>query len=45
MVYSLMPEWMNNYTHYTVWNEITYAIHTSTVQVWEWEYDFIPHFT
>ena len=45
----LLLTWINsNYTHYTVWDEITYPFpnfNGATVEVWEWISYFIPHFT
>ena len=38
---------MNNYTHYKVWDEITYPFldfKDATVEVWEWMLDFIQGF-
>ena len=42
------PKWVSNYTHYKVWDDITYLFPNSngwTVEVWEWISNFIPHFT
>ena len=41
---ALIPAWVNNYTHYTVWDEITYPFpnfNGSTIEVWEWISNFI----
>ena len=38
-------EWISNYTHYKVWDEIIYHFQTSMVEVWKWISNFIPHFT
>ena len=40
--------WISNYIHYDVWGETTYPFpnfNGSTVEVWEWISNFIPHFT
>ena len=45
---TLIPAWINNYTHYKVWDEITYPFpnfNGGTVEVWEWINNFTPHFT
>ena len=45
---TLIPAWMTNYTHYKVWDEITYPFpnfNGCTVEVWEWISSLIPHFT
>ena len=45
---TLIPTWISNYTHYNVWDEITYPFlnfNGATVEVWEWISNFIPHFT
>ena len=41
------PASIRNYTHYKMWDEISYPFpnfNGSTVDVWEWITDFIPHF-
>ena len=48
MVSTLIPAWISNYTHYNVWDEITYPFlnfNGATVEVYEWISNFIPHFT
>ena len=43
-----IPAWISNYIHYQVWDEITYPFpnfNSTTVEVWEWKRNFIPHFT
>ena len=50
----LLPAWFNfipacisNYTHYELWDEITYPfpnINGATIEVWEWINNFIPYF-
>ena len=45
---SLIPSWINSYIKYTVWDEITFLFpdfNGTTVEVWEWISNFIPHFT
>ena len=47
---TLIPAWINNYTYYKVWDEISYPFpnfngYTVTIEVWEWICNFIPHFT
>ena len=45
---TLIPAWISNYTHYNVWDEITYLFlnfNGATVEVYEWISNFIPHFT
>ena len=40
--------WISNYIHYKGWDEITYPFpnfNGTTVEVWEWITNFIPHFT
>ena len=42
-----IPAWISNYTHYNVWDEITYPFlnfNGATVEVSEWIGNFIPHF-
>ena len=37
---------VNNYTHYTVWDEIIYPfqiLNGSTIEVWEWISNFLPY--
>ena len=44
---TLIPEWISNYIHYRVWDEITYPFLTftnCTIEVWEWISNFIPQF-
>ena len=44
----LNSAWISNYTHYKVWDDITYpfpSFNVCTVEVWEWISNFIPHFT
>ena len=44
---TLTPAWINDYIHYKVWDGITYPfpnINGSTVEVWEWNSNFTPHF-
>ena len=46
--FTLIPVWMNNYTHDKEWDEIIYQFpnfNGGTVEVWEWINNFIPHFT
>ena len=43
-----IPAWISNYTHYNVWDEITYSFlnfNDCTVEVHDWISNFIPHFT
>ena len=45
---TIIPAWVNNYIHYKVWDELTYPfpnLNGTTVEVWEWISNFIPHFT
>ena len=45
--FSLIPAWISNHIHYKVWDEITFLFpifNGSTVEVWEWISNFIPHF-
>ena len=47
-VLTLTPAWISNYTHYKVWDEITYPFtnfNGSTVEFWKWIRSFIPHLT
>ena len=42
-----IPAWISDYTHFKVWNEITYPFpnfNSCTIEVWEWISNFIPHF-
>ena len=44
---TLIAAWISNYIHYNVWDEITYPysnFNGSTVEVWEWISNSIPHF-
>ena len=44
----LIPTLISNYTHYKVWDEFTYPFpnfNGSTVEVWLWRSNFIPHLT
>ena len=44
---TLIPTWISNHIHHTVWDDITYPfqiIYGATVEVWEWKNNFIPHF-
>ena len=44
---TLIPTWISNYSHYEVWDEITYLFlnfNGAVNKVWEWLSDFIPHF-
>ena len=44
---SLIPAWISNNMPCKVWDEITYPFpnyNGSTVEVWEWISNFIPHF-
>ena len=39
--------WMRNYLHWKVWDEFTStfpSFNGSTVELWEWINDFVPHF-
>ena len=39
--------WITNYIHYNVWDEITYPFpnfNGTTIEVWKWISNFIPHF-
>ena len=38
-----LSTWISNYTHYKVWDEITYPFPNFN-EVWEWMSNFIPHF-
>ena len=41
---NLFPEWISNYIHYKVWDEITYPFpnfNSATIEVWEWISNFI----
>ena len=43
-----IPTWISNDIHHYVWDEITYPFpnfNSTTVEVWEWISNFIPHFT
>ena len=43
-----IPEWISNYIHYKVWDEITYTFPNSndaTVEVWELISKFIKNVT
>ena len=43
-----IPLWINNYTHYSTWDGITYLFpnfNGAAVEVWEWIRYFFPHFT
>ena len=45
---SLTLVWVNNYTHYKMWEDITFLFpnfNGCTVEVWEWISNFISHFT
>ena len=45
---TLIPAWISNYTHYNVWDEMTYPFlnfKDATVEVSEWINNFISHFT
>ena len=45
---SLIPAWICNYIHYKERDEITYPFpkfNGTTVEVWKWVSNFIPHFT
>ena len=40
--------WTINYTHFKLWDEITYPFpnfNSFTIEVWEWISNFIPHFS
>ena len=44
----LIAAWIGNYTHYKVWDEITYPfpdINDATAEVWEWIGSSIRHLT
>ena len=44
---TLISAWISNYSHYKVWDEITYPfpnLKGSTIEVWQWISNFIPHF-
>ena len=44
---TLIPTWIRNYIHYSMWDEITYPFpnfNDGIVEVWEWISNFIPHF-
>ena len=46
--FTLFPTSISNYIHYKVWDEINFPIpnlNCTTVEVWEWIRNFIPHFT
>ena len=45
---TLISAWISNYTHYNVWDEITYPFlnfNGAIVEVQEWISTFIPHFS
>ena len=42
------PAWRSNCIHYKMWDDITYSFpnfNSTTVEVWEWISNFIPHFS
>ena len=43
-----ISSWIGNYSHYKMWDEITYPFpnfNGVTIEVWEWISNFIPHIT
>ena len=45
---TLIPAWVSYYIQYQVYDEITYTFPNfigTTIEVWEWIINFIPHFT
>ena len=41
-------QWINNYIHYKMWDEIIYPcpnFNGAAFEVWEWIGNFMPHFT
>ena len=46
--FTLLPAWINGFTHHKVWNEVPYSfpnLNGAAVQAWKWMSNFIPHFT
>ena len=44
---NLISAWISEYIHYKLWEEITYPFpnfNGCTVEVWEWIWNFLPHF-
>ena len=44
---NLIPVWISNYTHYQLWDKITYPFPNfsgAADEVWEWISNFNPHF-
>ena len=43
----ILPAQLADYSHYEVWDEITYPVpnfNGATIDIWEWIGNFIPHF-
>ena len=48
MLRTIIHAWISNHIHYNAWDEMTHPFpnfNGTTVEVWEWISNFIPHFT